>query len=347
MQLYDLSDSQLSDLSSLYPGVPPTQYAVASEAEYLLWRATFQKLQKAFFTYFTIPSHVEHALRTLPIMQWVAKLVRPEKISGLNVDPGVLLPKAFKVGFLGEGTCRDFGYNQLMISLLDVLAGSADLPTISWEPWQRDTNVDYLGFLAWHQNPQTGERYLPLFMPCSKNVKEIKIIDYENAAEGEPKSLIEYRGERYNALVTTNLYLPDYDYQDILKKLQERNILITPHDFSPANPRKWIDFRHPAWATLYPLDFFLGRVRTEPEFDDYMLVRVDEGSVPYRWSDVQKDAMLQLELEMAEFWVWQERCDSPFNDLTMYWTPCLKYPWLINRTAEEWIPVLVTAEEQR
>lgn len=338
MQIFELSESQSSDLSAVYPGTPPTRYAVVEEVEYMIWRSTFQQLQKAFFAHFPVPAHVEHALRTLPIMQWVAKLVRPEKVSGANIDPGMLIPKAFKAAFQGEGTCRDFGHNLLMVSMLDILSSSTDLPTISWESWTRDQTVDYLGFLAWHQNPAAGERYLPLLMPCVRNPKEVKIIDFE----GEPRGIIEYRGERYDALVTSNLYLPDYDYQDMLRKLNERGMLITPIDFAPAHPRKWLGFRHPAWASSYPLDYFYERVRSEPEFDDYLLVRVDAGSRPYKWSEVQKDPLLSMELEMVDFWLWQERCESPHDDLTLYWTPCLKYPWLVDRENEEWIPVLVT-----
>lgn len=344
MKFYDLTDLQHSDLAAIYPGVPPTRYAVVDDSEYRMWRAVFQLLQKEFFAHFPVSAPVEHALRTLPIMQWVAKLVRPEKIGASIESADTLLPKAFKVAFQGEGTYRDFGYNQLMISMLDILASSVTLPTISWESWKSDPAVDYLGFLAWHQNPTAGERYLPLFMPCARDPKEIRVIDFDNAAPGEPKAMVEYRGERYDALVASSLYLSDYDCQDMMRKLHERGILITPLDFAPANARSWLKFRHAAWATSYPLEFFYERVRSDPTFDDYMLVRVDAGSTPYRWSDVQGDPLLSLELEMTDFWLWQERCESPIDDLTMYWTPCLKYPWIVDRQSEEWIPVLVTGE---
>jgi hypothetical protein len=335
MQFYEFDAATHQMLAKVFPGALADRYALVPETEYRLWRKLFQQLQQGFFDHFEMSKHTEAALRRLPIVQWVAKLLRPEKFSSsVPLDPALLIPKAFKMSFLATGTYRNFGYNGIAISMLDALASRVPFKTIRWEPWTPEELL--LGVLV-GSDPTAS--YLSLYVPCCRT-DQIQVFEADDGSR-----YVQYRDERYVAAIPTAFASSDLSEASVLWQLDTLGLLAPPMTLAPTKLQNWMRFRNLAWASVYPFDYFEDRVIQDPNFEDCLLIRIDDGIVPYRWREVQNDPVLRLDLEMQDYWVWQDHCTSPHDDVTLYWTPCFKYPWLTNREGA-WIPVLIQPEEE-
>lgn len=342
MKLITLNQFQVNELKLVHPQASVASYAaLISEQEYSLWVEYFSNLTSAFIEFFNIPATYSHILlNKLPIFHWTSKLVIPTTESGKIKDKCILQPKAYKIGVLSEGTYKDFGYQVLLIHLLNNYHSM--IAAIDFLKWDHVLNLfyqktDYLGVLSWSEEDVSmslGDRYLALFLGnCINDVSEIEIEDKK----------AKLHNKNYTYVIPSYHYFNNDEYQKKMLELNKSGLLVTPLNFLPARIETFLDFRHENWASVfdYPGD---GKFKKSAESSgEYLLIRRD-GHKIYSWLAVQSDPILRLALGMEDEWLWQEACSSPFPDLNLYWSPALEYPWLVNRKTKEWVPALITKE---
>lgn len=324
MKLIPCTESQSKLLRYIHPRAS-SYLALVPASEYYFWTRRFTHLLDALSAHI-YPLKIKDAVK-LPVIECVAKFV------GVNQD-GFLLPKVFKFGTLPEGTFKDFGLSRQVVPLLDTV--SKTLPyTMMQLPYRDYSKTSCLGIFAWDEvNPalNAGDKYLPLFMPCvsSSRLKNIRIHNDK----------ISYENREYSYLIATNNYYENDLFQKLLQELNESKLLLLPLNFPLDNLQTLIGFTDPSWAEVKPLEFFLDE---NPEnLSSYVLIRTDDGKI-VTWNDVIQTPKLRLELEMADFWLWQEACRTTelLESLNLYWEFGMEYPWIIDKRDNTFVPVVI------
>ena len=323
MNLIELTPFQKKELEFIYPTKRVADYcALIPEDEYWFWYSEFYNFWLELDNAFDI--NVRN-IKKFPIFQCVSKLGDNSK------DKGYLEPKVFKFACLPEGNMRGFGFSPITISLLQTVANTFPLKILQFPFKYHKQEALCLGYQAWNEkdpSPHKGDRYLPLYMNCASNPNMIKISNNK----------IIFNHEEYDYLLPTYYYHHDPQFQHLLKELNERRMLLFPLDFPLANIRNLIGFESPLWAEVKSLEYFL---EEDPsKLSDYVLIRTDNGNI-LTWEQVQADPVLRLEIEMDNYWVWQKKCVSPVDNINLYWTFGLDYPYLIDKTDGSWVAAFV------
>jgi hypothetical protein len=326
MKIISGTEDQIKTLRYLFPEHRISSYvALVPASEYYFWTRRFNNLLDSLSGHL-YPLNLRLASK-IPIIQCVAKFV------GLNTD-NYLIPKAFKFRTLPEGTLKGFGYSSKVVPLLDTLSDSLPYPIMKF-PFKSEKTT-CLGFMSWDsKQPPTkqGDRNLVSFVPCASpsSIGDIEI--------AEDRKLI-YEGREYTHLLPTNNYYEHKKFQALLTRLHELKMLVLPLNSPFDNLKKLVGFTDPCWAEVKPLDFFL---EEDPDnLDKYVLIRTDDGKI-VTWGEVMQTPALRLELEMSEYWFWQEACntDKALENLNLYWEFGLDYPWLIDKRDNSFVPVFI------
>lgn len=326
MKIINTTKSQLDLLKYVYPNRVSSYLALVPSSEYYFWSRRFTSLLDALRGFF-YPANLGSVTK-IPIIQCVAKFI------GINSD-GFLIPKVFKFGSLPEGTIKDFGLSHQVLPLLDSLASSLEYPTI---PPQSvcggSPNKDCLGFLAWDYKylPTNEGKYLSQFIPCvsSARIDDIQIVH---------DSLIKYDNREFSYFLPTFNYYPNAKFQNILKHLNDLNLLALPLNVF-SNLNSLVGFTDPSWAEVKPLEFFLDE--NPDNLVNYVLIRTDDGKI-VTWDEVMGTPKLRLEIEMSDYWLWQEACvtDPSLESINLYWEFGMDYPWLIDKRDNTFVPVFL------
>jgi len=326
MKIINGTEAQLKTLGCLFPDHRISSYiALVPASEYYFWSRRFSSLLD------TLSGHLYPMSLTvatkIPLIQCVAKFV------GLNQE-NFLVPKVFKFRTLSEGTFKGFGYSSKIVPLLETIAGSLPYPIMKFPI--KETRNTCLGFLAWDcdQPPsKPGDRNLINFVPCAspRSLKDIEIV--------EDRKIV-YEGREYTHLLTTYNYYENKAYQQLLSRLHDLKMLALPLNSPLDNLQYLVGFTNPCWAEVKPLEFFL---EESPEkLNNFVLIRSDDGKI-VTWNEVMETPTLRLELEMADYWFWQETCvtDKALENLNLYWEFGLDYPWIIDKRDNSFVPVFL------
>lgn len=326
MRLLACNEYQKRELSLLHPERRVADYfALIPAGEYYHWARKYTLLYEDLCGRFSAVRNASKAIGSLPIVQCVAKLC------STNTD-GYLNPRVFKFTTLSEGM-RDFGFQPQVISRLDVVAPSLPFTLKKFYNKYTKINTSILGFLAWDSTSEfhLGSRYLPSYVNCACKVKDLKITDSGYLVHNETT---------YHQMLTTSNHYDGDGYKAILSELNDRRMLVLPLNFPLVNLKNLIGFTNPLWAEVSPLEYFL---EEPPEIvSNYVLIRTDDGK-RRTWNEVMNDAKLRLELEMSEYWLWQQTCPAAplLQHINMYWTFGQDYPWLVDKRDKKWVPALV------
>lgn len=334
MKLIKLTEYQQEELSFVHPeGLVSDHCAFIPESEYLLWDKIFHRLTTDLFKHCNVSSRDMEILR-LPIFHWVSKFT----LDGGATPGSFLIPKAFKLGFLCEGAYKDFGYNLQLIHYLNTFYqtfGYSQYEVREWEDFTKYPYDDYLGYMAWDEDdcsPSLGDRFMPMVFPyCIRNVHMDIDIKF-------PKLFFKER--LFKCVVPSFLYFDNATYQNTLNQLNKNGLLLPSLGFKPMKLENLTEFRSPQWARFVEFKHQQPIIKQANKSGSYILVSKGDHKT-YSWQDVQNSPMLKLALEMEEEWLWQEACISPFPDLNLCWTPCLHYPWIVNRKTGRWVPAFV------
>lgn len=325
MRLLACTEYQKRELAELHPNrMVADYYALIPAGEYFHWARKFTLLFEDLCGRFSAVRNAAKAIAQFPIVQCVTKLC------SVNAD-GYLNPRVFKFTTLPEGM-RDFGFSPQAVARLDVLASSLPFSLKKFQSRYRHVDDTYLGFLAWDHTSEYdfGSRYLPLYLNCTGRLKDIKL---------DQNSII-CGGVAYHYLLPTSNHYSKDAYQELLRELNERKMLVLPLNFPLINLKNLIGFTNQAWAEVNPLDYFL---EEPPEIAaNYLLIRTDDGK-RLTWEEVMSDPKLRLELEMSEYWLWQQACPAAptLEHINLYWTFGQEYPWLIDKRDGKWVPAFV------
>lgn len=325
MKIINSNETQMEALKSLFPERSISSYISLIPAnEYYFWVRRFTTLFASLSPYL-YPVSLKLAGK-LPILQCVSKLI--------NINPdGFLLPKVFKFGTLPNGTFKDFGFSYQAVQLLDTIAGSLAPYEIMKFP-QKEFKTSCLGFLAWDtlNLAKRNEQNLLNFMTCANSyrINEIKLLDK-----------IEFDGKNYTHFLPTSNSYENKQFKKMLLELNERRMLALPLSFPLNDLKTLIGFTDPIWAEVKPLDFFL---EEDPNnLSKYVLIRTDDGKI-VTWGEVMASPKLRLEIEMSDYWLWQEACkpnDDSLANINMYWEFGMEYPYLIDKRDDSFIPAFI------
>ena len=326
VKIVNCTENQFEALQYIHPEGKVSSYmALVPASEYFFWSRRFVHLLDGLSA-FIYPTKIASKL---PIIQCVAKFI------GVNQD-GFLIPKVFKYGTLPEGTFKDFGYSSQVVSLLDTISDTIPYPIMRF-PF-KDFKNNCLGLLSF--NPLSppaslGDKYIQHFMPCAptNRIKDIKI----------QNDKIMYDNKEYSSLLPTYNYYDNKKVQNIIQELNDLKLLTIPINFPLGNLQQLIGFTDPSWAEVKALEFFL---EESPEsLDRYVLIRTDNGNI-ITWNDVVKTPKLRLEIEMSDYWLWQEAChtDATLENINLYWEFGMDYPWIIDKRNNTFVPVFIVED---
>ena len=350
MKLINLTQFQQSELTVSHPENSVANYAaIVPEYEYRAWAEVFADLTMRFVDFFGLTDHHVY-MNKLPLFHWTAKLTTPVSGSGKLKDRGVLLPKAYKIGALAEGTYKNFGYQPLLLRFLNSFwATFDDMSPSDFMKWEYTLdafhNKNYLGVMSWNQedwSENVGDRYMPLY--CGNCVRDVSKIEVVKLSDTNKVMACLDGEELYDHVIPTNHYLDDDAYRAKMQELDSHGLLATPLNFQPARIETYLDFTHESWSAVgvYP---GTAKFRKQAETSgDHLLIKRDTHKI-YSWSAAQSDPIVRLALEMEDEWLWQETCPSPFPNLNMYWSPALNYPWFRDRKTKEWVPALIMRDK--
>ena len=324
MKIIKCTEMQQNLLRKLHPYGDNLLYlALVPAGEYYFWARRFLNLLDSLSGHF-------HTLRLpsitrVPVVQCTSKFVSQSA-------EGYLIPKTFKFSTLSEGTQRDFGFARHMIPLMQTLDFPYPCMNIPDPPAK---TRDILGFLAWDEKhpPLRGAETLPRYVKCTGNISEVEI----------DSGCLVFQGKEYQHVLPTFRYWPDKNFQRKLLQLQEARKLLVPTDFPLSNLRNLTEFRNPCWAQVKPLEFFL---EESPEnLQDYVLIRIDDGKI-VTWDEAMRDPKLKLEMEMSDYWLWQEACATTehLQYINMYWEFGSNYPWLVDKRTNTVIPTYIVED---
>jgi len=329
MKIINCTESQLALLTYLYPEQRvSTHLALVPSSEYFFWSRRFTHLLDALSA-FVYPTSMKTATK-LPIVQCVAKFI------GVNAE-GFLVPKVFKYGTLPEGTIKDFGLSSQLTPLLDSVASTLPYPAIMRFS-NREFKNNCLGCLAWdatNMPANDADKNLNNFIPCvtSNRLKDVKFHNDK----------IVYDNKEYTSFLPTYNYYENAHFQKLLTAMNEQKLLTLPLNFPLNYLQNLVGFTNPAWAEVKPLEFFL---EESPEnLDHYVLIRTDDGKI-VTWETVMANPKLRLEIEMENYWLWQEACktNDSLESINLYWEFGMEYPWLIDKRNNTIIPVFVVED---
>lgn len=332
MKIVNSTEAQIELLRYLHPERRVSPYlALVPGSEYYFWARRFTHLLDSLSAWL-YPINLKNATK-LPIIQCVAKLI------GVNTD-GFLVPKVFKFGTLPEGTFKDFGLSSQVVPLLDSVAGTLPYATMPFPSHDFKTNC--LGFLAWdsiHPAIYRGDKYLPHFITCTSTgrLKDVKIQN-ENWSPS-----ITYEGKEYASFLPSYNYYENQQFQKLLATCNEQKLLVLPLNLPLDNLQKMVGFTNPSWAEVKSLEFFL---EESPEnLSQYVLIRTDDGKI-VTWDEVMKTPKLRLEIEMEDYWLWQEACftNEALESLNLYWEFGMDYPWIIDKRDNSLVPVFIVED---
>lgn len=326
MRLLASNEYQKRELEMLHPDRKVADYfALIPSGEYFYWSRKFTLLLDDLYGRFPAMRNAAKAISAFPIVQCVTKLCT------VNSE-GYLNPRVFKFRTLPEGM-RDFGFSSPVVSRLDVLASSFPFVVRKFPNRYRLVKDTYLGFLAWDQTSEFnhGSRYLPSYVHCAGKLSDVKLTE---------DNVLMYDNEAYQYLLPTSNHFNSPQFQELLGELHLKKMLVLPLTFPLVNLKNLIGFTNPVWAEVNPLEFFLDE---PPQIAaNYLLIRTDDGK-RLTWDEVMNDAKLRLELEMSEYWLWQQSCPAAptLEHINMYWTFGQDYPWLIDKRDGKWVPAFV------
>jgi len=329
MKLISSTPAQLEALRYIHPeGRVSSHMALIPESEYAFWSRRFYNLFDALSAHI-YPQSLKCATR-LPIIQCVTKFI------GINQD-GFLIPKVFKFGSLPEGTMKDFGLTTIVVPLLDSIATTIPYTVKRHTIPDRSSKFSCLGFLSWDciQPTTRGDKYLPTMVPCigANRLKDISI----------HHDKLWYENREYTSLLPSYKYYANDQFQRLLRTLNDHKLLTLPLTLPLDNLQKLVGFTNVAWAEVKPLSFFLDE---DPEkLNQYVLIRTDDGKI-ITWDDVMKTPKLRLEIEMSDYWFWQEAChtNEALESINLYWEFGMEYPWLIDKRDNTWIPAFIVED---
>jgi len=324
MKLLNCTETQRNLLQALHPDHDrPHCIALVPAGEYFFWTRMFNNLLDTLSAHFS--SLKISSITSLPVIQCVSKFV------GQNSD-GFLVPKTFKFNTLDEGNLRDFGFSTHMLPLLETL--NVPYPLMKLPESRQHPSPYILGFLAWDDNtpPRRGAQNLPRFVKCTSNVQDIQI-------DGG----LYFEGKHYSHLLPTYKYYPDSRFQKLMRDLQDIRQLLIPINFPLSNLKMLEGFTNPGWAEVKSLEFFLDE--SPDNLQNYVLIRIDDGKI-VTWEDAMKNPKLRLEMEMSDYWLWQEACPTTesLQHINMYWEFGTGIPWLFDKKAQTFIPVYVVED---
>lgn len=328
MKIVSSTQAQIETLHYIYPEHRISPYmALVPASEYYFWSRRFTHLQDALSAHL-YPMSLKMASK-IPVIQCVAKLV------GTNAE-GYLVPKVFKFGTLPEGTFKDFGFSSHVVPLLESMASSFPYPIMQFPT--REYKTSCLGFFAWDiDNPpiKIGDKNLHHFVPCvgSSRLKDITISDER----------IMFEGKEYTHFIPTYNYYENDKFQKLLTEMNEQKMLVLPLHSPLDNLQSLIGFTNPSWAEVKPLEFFL---EESPEsLNRYVLIRTDDGKI-VTWTEVMATPKLRLEIEMSDYWLWQEACvtDKSLESINLYWEFGMEYPWLIDKRDNSLVPTFIVED---
>lgn len=335
MKLVPSTEAQANVLRNFYPeGRLSPFIALIPGSEYFFWSRRFTHLYEDL-SGFLYPLNLKMTQR-LPIVQAVSKLI------GINQD-GFLIPKAFKFGVLPEGTFKDFGRSSQIIPLLDTLADTIPYTPVRFPP--RDFRNNCLGFLAWDasQPPLDGCANLRNFMPCITVNYLQETGSLLQLVPTLQNDKIIFDGKEYKSFLPTFNYFEHPYFQQLITVLNEQKLLTIPLRFPLSELHKLIGFKNPSWAEVMPLEFFL---EENPDLlANYVLIRTDDGKI-VTWDEVMAAPKLRLEIEMENYWLWQEACKTTeaLENINLYWEFGVEYPWLIDKRTNAIIPAFVVED---
>jgi len=333
-----LDPAYLDQLRAALPGLPiaANEVAVIPKAEYNSWAEHFKSLHQAALGYFKTSERTRRALDTTPSIQWVAKLN--------NGPASYLVPKIYNVNFIMNGTLVHGGYQSLALPLLDLVATALPFKAHRWLPARSQDFLGLLPNLRTESQPEAYERYLPLAMDTTDDSAAALPINlsYDNKID----LLVEYKGARYDGLLLTRQFYEDPTTQQNVTVLERLKLLAIPKNYPALQLKGFFGFEHPSWASLFSLGQGLKEMRQDSR---YGLIRTDTHTF-HTWDEVDASPSLKLELEMRDFWLWQERFtfgQDSLAELDLYWVPSLGYPWLVNRQDNTWLPAIIVEEEKK
>jgi hypothetical protein len=329
MKLISCTEKQQDLLQMLHPEHDrPTHMALVPTGEYYFWARRFLNMLDSLSGHFNFLNL--STITQLPIIQCVSKFV------GVNKE-GYLYPRTFKFNSLVDGNLRDFGVSSQMKPLMGSLSSFMKPYTPMTMLEKPKPALDkILGFLAWDENhpPRRGAKNLPHFIKCASNIDDV-ILDEHGR--------LYFEGKEYDHFLPTYRYYPNTKFQKKMMMIREAKKLLIPASSPLSNLKKLTTFRNPTWAEVKPLEFFLDEA---PEsLEEYVLIRVDDGKI-ITWDEVMKDPKLRLEIEMSEYWLWQEACHTSesLQHINMYWEFGTDYPWLLDKRTGNTIPVYVVGD---
>ena len=328
MKIVNCSKNQFEILKYIHPEHSVSSFmALIPASEYFFWNRRFTHLLDGLSA-FLYPTNLKTATK-LPIIQCVSKLI------GINQD-GFLIPKVFKFNTLPEGTFTDFGISSQVVPLLDTISNTLPYPIM--RHLYKDFKTNCLGFLAFdsdHPSVSKSPLYLCHFMPCisSARLKDVKI----------QNDKIIYDHKEYSSFLPTYNYYENDLFQKLLQDLHDLKLLALPKNFQLNNLQTLIGFTDPSWSEVKPLEFFLDE---SPEnLDKYVLIRTDDGKI-ITWNDVVQTPKLRLEIEMNDYWLWQEAChtNETLESLNLYWEFGMEYPWIIDKRDNTFVPAFIVED---
>lgn len=328
MKIINCTEEQATLLNYIYPEGRASSYlALVPRSEYFFWVRSFTHLLDDLAAYF--PQLPMRSATKLPIVQCVAKL------AGMTED-GFLIPKVFKFGNLPENTFKDFGLNIRALQLLDTVSGTLPYPILRCSV--EFDNSSCLGLLAWdaaHPAPNPHHKNLAQYITCiaPSRMKDIKI----------HSTHLVYDGKEYSSFLPTYNYYENPQFRRLLTVLNEQKLLTIPLEFPLNNLNNLLGFTSPNWAEVKPLEFFLDE--SPEKLDQYVLLRTDNGMI-VTWDEVMNTPKLRLEIEMENYWLWQESCktNEVLESLNLYWVFGMDYPWLIDKRSNTVVPVFVVED---
>jgi hypothetical protein len=324
MKLINCNENQQKLLQDLHPEHARSQMiAIVPAGEYYFWLRSFTHLLDSLSGYF---SSLKLSLITqLPVIQCVSKFV------GIN-EEGYLCPKTYKFHALPDGNLRDFGYSQHMGDWVGSVVNNTQYPQLRISEKATPDLNRILGFLAWDEQhpPIRGAKHLMQFIKCANRIEDVKLVN----------DRLMYDGKYYDYFLPTYRYYPNPLFQKKLLELRKHRRLLIPAEYPLSNLKNFIGFQNPTWAEVKSLEFFLEEA---PEnLHQYVLIRVDDGKI-ITWDKAIADPKLRLEIEMSDYWLWQEACPTTesLQDINMYWEFGTDYPWLLDKRTGLNIPVYI------
>ncbi len=327
MKLIQSTPKQLDFFKFAHPDKHVSSFlALIPAAEYYFWSRRFTNLLDELCA-FCFPQNI-HIAAQLPLIQCVAKFI------GVSSD-SFLIPKVFKFGSISHGTFKHFGYTSQILPLLSNFYLSKY--TLMHVPIKHSSQKNnFLGAFSWDCSSvpkHNRDIFLPQLMDCI-GLRGLSTLELTGTG-------FIYDNKEYQYLVPTNYFYLDDTYQKILSKLDAAKVLAIPLQSPISDLRRLIGFKNPSWAEVKHLSHFLDD-NPESAINNHVLIRVDDGKI-VAWDDVINNPKLRLEIEMDDYWLWQEvaSVNPALQNINLYWEYGIGYPYLLDTRDYSYIPALI------